>query len=130
MEPKNEVLEIKRDCDNCIKNDVCKFLSDYNALVRSNKFYEMFEYLEWNNLERIFKANANAYKCYRQSFANGKINSTYPEDVIQEVFVHKFNGELSSWSYDNKTGDFKFQTKLGEKKVININDIDIDVKVV
>ena len=101
-----EIIEIKKNCENCIKKDACKFLSKYNELVRSNEFYSMFEYLEWNNLERIFKDNAVKYKCYSPAYSNGTLNiDVHPESVFEIAFKRHLNNKWEKYQYCNKKYD-------------------------
>lgn len=42
-------LKATKSCEICAHKDVCKFYSKAKELFQSNEFYEMTEYLEWNN---------------------------------------------------------------------------------
>jgi hypothetical protein len=127
-----KTLEVLKNCDNCIKKDACKYLEDYNALVTSDKFYGMFEYLEWNNLERIFKGNALSYKCYHPAFPNGKIeDKIHPASVIIQAFRKELGNEVSSWMSEPKDGIIEYhERQTNNKKQIAVSDLDWEVKIV
>jgi hypothetical protein len=128
-----KTLEIVKNCQNCIKRDACKYLEDYKALVTTNKFYGMFEYLEWNNLTEIFEANARSYKCYSPQFPNGKLDrKIHPGNILTQAFQREMHPYLSSWSsIPDKEGNVKYHL-IGDKqeKSLNVDDLDWEVKIV
>lgn len=104
------------NCDNCIRRPACKFLEKYNEVAKSNFMYGMFEYLEWNNLEKIFKSNASSCKHYESSFINGKISFSLVEGVsIMQAINLAFPQNVHSYSSTNPKEKFFVTLRSGER---------------
>lgn len=50
-------LNATKSCDICAHKSTCKFYSKAKDLFNSNEFYEMTEYLEWNNNLKAWSEN-------------------------------------------------------------------------
>jgi hypothetical protein len=62
-----KTVETKKDCQTCISLKACKFHAKMRELCQSNEFYEMTEYLEWNNSLRAFDLHASC-QFYRYKY--------------------------------------------------------------
>ncbi len=124
-------IQIKKNCDNCIKKSACKFLHTYKETVKSNLFYEMFEYLEWNNLEEIFKDNAQKCKHYHQSFPNGKLELAKVGYDVFSLGIRRLVGDNhKSTTVSNNIEKLKIDTRNGETIDPKIIEDTFTVKIV
>lgn len=55
----NGILKAKKSCELCTHVSTCKYYSKAEALFKSNEFYEMTEYLEWNNNLKAWAENSS-----------------------------------------------------------------------
>ena len=76
----------------------------------------MFEHLEWNNLETIFKENAKNCKHYYPTFSNGKLElSKVGYKIFEKVLNQHLGSNLKNYSSLNKAKEFVTQTKDGQQ---------------
>jgi hypothetical protein len=116
-------LEIKKNCDNCIKQSACKYLDAYNEFVKSKTFSSLFEYEEWNNLESLFKENANRCSHYHPTFENGPLELQKVGYQIFSKAVSMYVGtNLRSTSCTNEPNKYIISTKNGSK--ITVKEIE------
>ena len=107
-----KIIKVKKNCDNCISKSSCKFLDLYVELVRSNKFYSMFEYAEWNNLENLFKDNARKCAHYHCTFSDGKLElEKVGFNIFYKAIQDYLGSNLASTTNTNKTKEMTIKTK-------------------
>lgn len=111
-------IYIPVNCDNCVHARTCKFLERYNEMANSNFMFGMFEYLEWNNLEMIFKSNAGKCKHYQSVFIDGKISMDKKGAHVSNLLHVAFNGQWDSWRSGDKRGTLEIVLKDGT----NVNE--------
>lgn len=117
------VIEIKKNCDNCVKKEVCKFFHAYKELVTNNMFYSMFEYAEWNNLEKLFKDNAAKCKHYYPLSEEGKLELAKVDNGIFYLAVKAYVGSnLESVSPNRDIKKYIITTK--DKTIITAEEIE------
>ena len=108
-----ETIEIIKNCENCNKFKVCKFVEKYEETVKSNLFYQMFAYAEHNNLMSIFKDNATYCIHYGQKIPDGFLNYKIHGSDIFSRAIRKYCEErwpdkrVSSISFGSKVEDIK-----------------------
>jgi hypothetical protein len=109
-------LEIKKNCDNCIKQSACKYLDAYNEFVKSKTFSSLFEYEEWNNLESLFKENANQCSHYCPIFKIGPLELQKVGYQIFSKAVSMYVGtNLRSTSCTNEPNKYITSTKMAAR---------------
>lgn len=52
-------LKSSKSCQLCVHKDTCRFHAKTKELFKSNEFYEMTEYLEWNNNLQAWEENSS-----------------------------------------------------------------------
>jgi hypothetical protein len=123
MKNKIKKLEIKKSCDNCIKQSACKYLHAYNEFVRSKTFSSLFEYEEWNNLESLFKENANRCSHYHPVFENGQLElQKVGYEIFSKAVSLHVGDNLRSTSCTNEPGKYIISTKNGSR--VTVKDIE------
>jgi hypothetical protein len=127
-----ETLEIKKNCENCSKISVCKFVEKYKETVNSNLMYEMFAYPEHNNLMSIFKDNASYCIHYSQKIPDGVLNFKLHGTEIFGQAIRKyadkhFVEKVASISYGSKVEDIKIHYMKGNGYVqLDVDPIEIE----
>jgi hypothetical protein len=111
----NKEVYVPINCNNCLRKPACIFLERYNEMAKSNFMYGMFEYLEWNNLEKIFKENARHCKYYRTSFIGGRVSFDLVEgESIMQVLRLSFPDNMHSYGSTHPKDRFKLTLRSGE----------------
>lgn len=117
----NEVVVFK-DCKLCKKISVCKFHSQMKKLCNSNEFYEMQQYLEWNNSLEAFERYASCRFYEKDITINEdgsfvKLNSIIREQIVRDYYI---KNQLKHVSYSDTHLKHKVD---GEVKIIDIDNI-------
>lgn len=113
-----EIIEITKDCENCSKFSVCKFVEKFKETVESNLFYKMFAYDEQNNLMHLFKDNATNCIHYSQKIPDGVLNYELHGSTIFSKAVHKYakkhlDQPVTAISYGSKVEDVRIHHMKG-----------------
>ena len=125
----NNLLKAKKSCELCAHKSVCKFYSKAEALFKSKEFYEMTEYLEWNNNLQawcensscqfytpfifdkvLFIAESKKQNSYIYSFSWYNIIKVYFKENLFHKYEDYFKQELekvklNSWAKDKSDED-------------------------
>lgn len=86
----DKVIKVQKDCQTCEHIKVCKFHSKARELFKSNEFYEMTEYLEWNNNLKVFELHSSC-RFFELNYTipdDGSVTLDTHPNIINEI-VHK-----------------------------------------
>lgn len=127
--PESKTVVVKKDCNRCIHLKVCKFHSKMKELCKSKEFYDMNEYLEWNNSLEVFELYA---KCgnYRVKFNTKKdspVGLDVEHDILERIayieFKAKFSNNISSYFVDEKKDTCYCDIKNGERQTFKLSEL-------
>lgn len=121
----DNIVKIKKDCKVCEHIKVCKYHSKMSELCRTNEFYSMVKYAEWNNSLAAFELNASC-----QYF---KLNYTIPEDdslnlsidknIIDTIVSLERPEGLSSWCVKIEDNNVAFMFSGKDDVNVKITDL-------
>lgn len=83
---------IKKDCKRCSHLKVCKFHSKMSELCKSNEFFGMNEYLEWNNSLEAFEQHARcgSYNVKFNTKKDTSVGLDVEYDILERVAYAEF----------------------------------------
>ncbi len=102
-------VKVSKDCQTCSHLNICKFHKKMSDLCKSNEFYEMTKYLEWNNSLRVFELHASCqyFKLNYDIPEDRSLNLKINVDIINEIASLERPKDCSSYS-----------VRLSEEKVV------------
>ena len=123
----NKIISIKKDCKRCLMQKTCKYHAKMKALCQSNEFYEMTEYLEWNNSLGAFEEHSSCqyYKLKYDIPKDGSVSMDVERGIIDEIIsieLHKCFENITQWSKNCGDGIVSVSTTEG-KHTIKISDL-------
>lgn len=127
--PASKTVIVKKDCKYCLHIKVCKFHSKMSELCKSNEFFGMNEYLEWNNSLEAFEQHARCGN-YRVKFSTKKdtpVSLEVEYDILEKVvyssFKHKYPEGITSYSLDVKNDTCYCFPKNDEKQTFKLSEL-------
>jgi hypothetical protein len=121
----NKIVKVSKDCKTCEHINVCKYHAKMAQLCKSDEFYGMNKYLEWNNSLKAFELHASC-----QYF---KLNYTIPEDdslnlsvdknIIDEIVRLERPEGLSSWCVKIEDNNVAFMFNSKDDVNVKITDL-------
>lgn len=118
----NKTIKLKKDCVRCDKIKVCKFHAKMSELCKSNEFYSMTEYLEWNNSLKAFEQHSSC-QYFKNNFTVPK-DGTVMEDIINDrdirdsiisIELGERFPDFRSYSYDKVKGEITCNFKNSDE---------------
>lgn len=112
LDKENKTVKPTKDCTTCKHIKVCKFHAKMSELCKSNEFYTMTQYLEWNNSLQAFEKYASCqfydYK-YQAPVEGEPIGLDADPEIIADVLRAIPRPEhCNSYSHDVKTNVVKY----------------------
>ena len=132
IDKENKTIRNKKDCKTCISIKSCKFHAKMSELCRSNEFYQMTEYLEWNNSLAAFELHASCqfyhYRYEPTIEGNHVTLATDPEMISSILHATPRPDNSNSFSHDIKTDEVKYNwynptTKESGSVVLKLSEI-------
>lgn len=120
---------IKKDCKRCSHLKVCKFHSKMSELCKSNEFFGMNEYLEWNNSLEAFEQHARCgnYKVNFNTKRETSVGLDVEQDILQKLayieMKRLYPNDITSYNVTPKTDSCYCDIKGGEKKEFKLSEL-------
>ena len=127
--PASKTVIVKKDCKYCLHIKVCKFHSKMSELCRSNEFYMMTEYAEWNNSLEAFEQHASCghYKVKYNAAKDSPVGLDTEHDILEKIaygeFKARFKDEVSSYCVDEKNDTCFCNLKHQEKQTFKLSEL-------
>jgi hypothetical protein len=121
----DDKIIIKKDCKKCVHLKVCKFHAKTEELFKSNEFYNMTKYLEWNDNLSVFELHSSC-QFFTLTFKipeDKSLNLDIDEDIIKHIVSKNLPEGTRSWRVDLETKLGYFDTKENGKLEINLQEI-------
>lgn len=112
---------VKKDCTTCEHFKVCKFHKSIKDVTKTDEFYGIVQYAEWNNALRAFElySRCSHFK-YKYPIGSGVTLDSDPE-IIRAVLS---NSGSRSWLSDFKNkNQCTITTDTGEQKDVKVSDV-------
>jgi hypothetical protein len=127
----NNIIKLHKDCKFCAKIKVCKFHSKMSDLCKSNEFFSMNEYLEWNNSLEAFELHARC-RYYELNFKiddDDNVDLNVDRVIIDQIISREFwnlkNNDKNANSYStdikNDTVTVNYSNTT-DKQIFKISD--------
>lgn len=118
-------ISLFKDCKSCRHIKVCKFHSKMSELCKSNEFYQMQEYLEWNNTLEAFEKHSSC-QFFERKFIIAEDKSVplnVDRNIIDKIFQLEKPENCSGWSARHDEGNVIYYIKDSEELVVKIADL-------
>ena len=119
---KDNIIQLKKDCNKCIHFKVCKFHAEAKKLFKSDMFYTMTKYLEWNNNLRVFELESSC-QFFELEYSipdDGSLTLDIDEDIIREIVRHNLPANTTSFHVNIEGNLATFDSIGGEKLTLNL----------
>ena len=126
----DNTVKVKKDCKTCSHINVCKFYSKMRALCRSDEFFEMNEYLEWNNSLEAFELNASCryFKLNYVIPSDNSLDFSIDKNIIEEVIRLEQPKNVTQYTTSIKDNNVSFSIRNEENVNVKITDLLIKYK--
>ena len=119
LNKENQTVLVKKDCATCTHKPVCSFHKKMSELCKSNEFYAMNEYLEWNNSLQAFEKYASCqFYSYKYKAPKGEaVTIEADPEVVKSVLGGRIRSYGSDWIKKDIAG---FDALNEEGKIITV----------
>ncbi len=120
------IVKLQKDCNFCQHKKVCKYHSKMSDLCKTNEFYGMTEYLEWNNSLAAFEKYASC-QYYKLKFIIPEDNSLHlgvDIKIIEEIISLEKPENTTSWTRsDISKNKVTYNIKDSDPIIFEITDL-------
>jgi hypothetical protein len=118
-------VRVKKDCKTCEHVEVCKFHSKMNDLCKTNEFYSMTKYLEWNNSLEAFElyASCQFFKLNFKIPENSTLHLDIDSKIISEIVRLEKPEGLSSWTHSVKDNTVTYYFNGSDPMIIKLTEL-------
>jgi len=116
-----KTITVLKDCSTCQHLKVCRFHKEISDVTKTNDFYSIVTYAEWNNALAVFEKHAScSHFLYKYNVGQTVSLESAPE-IIEKVI--RLMGAYS-WSSDfKKNNSCSVKNVLGDKLDAKVSDL-------